>query len=273
MQRCSWLAFAVVAHIGATAQSVDDSATYRMHWLVDGPVFVGTAAAAMGGAITMKNQDRLSEQVILSLDPSSIPTFDRRSLHIDLGENLEARFRSDVVLGCSVLAPFLLSLDKRVRREWQPLLLLYTQALLVNTSVQSWTAITADRYRPITYIPEATLSQRTDPANHNSFFSGHTSTTATATFFMARIMDDLHPELKGKRWLLYAGAAVPPALAGWYRIRAGKHFPSDVLSGLAFGAAVGLLVPEFHRATRTENLSYLPWVSPQGAGIAASWTW
>ena len=111
------------------------------------------------------------------------------------------------------------------------------------------------------------------PANHNSFFSGHTSSTATSTFFMARILDDLHPELGTKRWLLYAGAAVPPALAGWYRIRAGKHFPSDVVAGFAFGAAVGVLVPELHRRTKGHDLSFLPWFSPQGLGCSASMRW
>lgn len=267
------LAWGLIAFSGASAQTARDSSTYRLHAWVDGPVMAAGAAAVISGAITMDRQERLSEQIVLSLNASSIPAFDRQALHIDLGAHDQARHLSDVVVGCSSVAPLLLLLDKRVRREWRPLILLYSEALLVNGSVKTWTAITTDRYRPITYIPEATVAERTDPANHNSFFSGHTSTTATATFFMARILDDLHPELKGKRWLLYAGATVPPAMAGWLRIRAGKHFPSDVATGLAFGAAVGILIPELHRATRTERLSYLPWLSPQGAGIAACWTW
>ena len=112
-----------------------------------------------------------------------------------------------------------------MREEWKPLITLYVEAMLANTAVQSWTACSAGRYRPITYMSEASFDLRTDARNHNSFFSGHTSTTATATFFMAKVLDDLHPELGGKRWLLYGAAAVPPAIAGYYRVEAGKHFP------------------------------------------------
>ena len=210
---------------------------------------------------------------MFSLDRSAVPAFDRRSLHIDLSEHLEARHKSDIVLGTSLFAPFLPTLDKRVRDEWGPLLLLYPEALLISVSAQTWTAIGVGRYRPIAYILEASLSQRMDAANRNSFFSGHTTSTATATFFMARVMGDLHPELGGKRWLLHAGAAVPPALAGRYRIRAGKHFPSDVITGSVFGAAVGTLVPELHRRKEVQDLSILPRFSPQGIGCSASMRW
>jgi hypothetical protein len=267
------LAFLLLSRLVLFAQPVRDSSTFVLHTWVDGPLVLGTAAAAFGGALVMRQQEPLSTELVYSLDRSSVPAFDRRSFHIDLDEQLEARYSSDIVLGTSMIAPFLLALDKRVRREWGPLITLYSETMLINSSVQTWTAIGVGRYRPIAYLPEASLSQRTDPANHNSFFSGHTSSTATATFFMARIMDDLHPELGGKRWLLYAGAAVPPALAGWYRIRAGKHFPSDVVTGFVFGAAVGMLVPELHRRTHAHGLSFLPWLSPQGIGCSASMQW
>ena len=64
---------------------------------------------------------------------------------------------------------------------------------------------------------------------------------------MAKVISDYHPELGRKKWLVFAAAIIPPAIVGWYRIRALKHFPTDVLLGYLVGAAVGILVPELHK--------------------------
>jgi membrane-associated phospholipid phosphatase len=37
-----------------------------------------------------------------------------------------------------------------------------------------------------------------------------------------------------------------PAYAALQRVQAGKHYPSDVIVGLAVGAAMGYLIPQIH---------------------------
>ncbi len=250
-----------------------DTTQYRLRLWTDVPILLGTAAATTASSLAIGRQERLNERLVLSLQQSDVNALDRRVFGVDFNESGEARHRSDVMLGASVLAPLLLPLDRKVRAHWQPYLLLYAEGMLINTSVQSWTAIGAGRYRPIAYMSQATPDQRTAAVNHNSFFSGHTSATATATFFMARVLDGVHPELGKKRWLLYAGALVPPALTGWWRMRAGKHFPTDVVTGLAFGSAVGILVPMLHRTGKDARWSFLPFLMRQGCGLAMSVTW
>lgn len=118
------------------------------------------------------------------------------------------------------------------------------------------------------------MEQRLDHRNSNSFYSGHTANTAMASFFMAMVYADMHPELGSKRWWLCGAAVVPPALAGYYRVQAGKHFPSDVLIGAAMGAAKGILVPELHRRKLcAERFSLLPLTAPDmlGLGLAMRW--
>jgi membrane-associated phospholipid phosphatase len=78
-----------------------------------------------------------------------------------------------------------------------------------------------------------------------SFFSGHSSMTACNTFFAAKIWSDMHPNSKLKPWVWTAAAAVP-AYAALQRVQAGKHYPSDVIVGLAVGAAMGYLIPQIH---------------------------
>ena len=34
--------------------------------------------------------------------------------------------------------------------------------------------------------------------------------------------------------------------AGWLRVRAGRHYPTDVLAGAALGTFIGWLVPRLH---------------------------
>ena len=60
------------------------------------------------------------------------------------------------------------------------------------------------------------------------------------------MFDDLYTTSNARRYL-WATAAIVPAIQGYLRVRAGKHFVTDVVVGYLIGAAVGLLVPSLHR--------------------------
>lgn len=246
---------------------------YRLRPWVDAPVILGSGLISYGGLQAKRDQQPIELAQLARLNEGSVMDLDRAAFRIDLSGREKALQRSDMVMGITVVAPLLLGFDRRVRDEWKSISALYAEAMLVNTAVQSWTACTAGRYRPIAYRTDATTEQRADPRNLHSFFSGHTSSTATSSFFMAKVLDDLHPELGGKRWLLYGAALMPPALAGYYRIQAGKHFPSDVLMGLVFGAATGVLVPEWHKRPHRHAFSLMPAASDDAYGLALSWSW
>ncbi len=104
----------------------------------------------------------------------------------------------------------------------------------------------AHRTRPFVYNPNAPLSEKMKIDARRSFFSGHTSFAAMGCFFTAKVISDFHPDEKWTAWV-WSGAAVLPALTGFARVRAGKHFPTDVLAGYAAGALIGWGVPELHR--------------------------
>ena len=54
-------------------------------------------------------------------------------------------------------------------------------------------------------------------------------------------------------------AAALPALTGYLRIRAGRHYPSDVLVGYLVGGAVGYLIPTLHKKKpKGKSLSIAP---------------
>ena len=89
---------------------------------------------------------------------------------------------------------------------------------------------------------------RGDEGNLNSFFSGHVSTTATGTYFFAKVLSDYNPQWTGKqRALLFGAATLPPLYVGVQRIRGLRHFPTDVAVGFGFGALIGILTPQIHK--------------------------
>ena len=69
---------------------------------------------------------------------------------------------------------------------------------------------------------------------------------ASMSFMMAQTYADFHPNSNAKPYI-WASAAIYPAIVGWMRVKAGKHFPTDVIVGYLAGAAVGMLVPRIHR--------------------------
>lgn len=270
--RAGLLGLALLSGAGASAQRPLDSTAYAIRWRVDGPVLAGASLLALTGVKARASQDAIPETTVNALQRSAVNAFDRATFG-NIGDRQNALRRSDIVVGLTTVAPLMLCLDRRVRKEWRPLIVLYAQAMLINTGAQNWTSHITGRYRPLTYLDDVPMNERTDNVNRNSFFSGHTSATATASFFIAKVIDDLHPELGGKRWLVYGAATVPPALAGWYRMEAGKHFPSDVIAGFAFGAAVGVFVPQLHRGDHRNGLTALPFANDHVVGIALSREW
>ena len=84
-------------------------------------------------------------------------------------------------------------------------------------------------------------------SQRNSFYSGHVASVATASFFIAKILEDYHPDWTGKKWLFYGLAIVPPTVMGVMRVQAVRHYPSDAIVGGVLGALTGILIPELHR--------------------------
>ena len=96
------------------------------------------------------------------------------------------------------------------------------------------------RDRPLTYNPAFPIEKRTDGSSRLSFFSGHASRTATATFFLAKVLSDYHPDMKiGWKVGLWTTAVAIPTMTGYFRIESGKHYNSDIIVGISIGAAVG----------------------------------
>lgn len=152
---------------------------------------------------------------------------------------------SDVFMFSSVALPGLLLIDRNICKD-KSYYIMYAEVLMVNGSITFFTKTLSNRARPYAYYAgtDPTLLSGKEPLR--SFFSGHTSFTAASLFFMAKVYHDYHRHSPW-RYVIWSGAAVTPAITGLLRVRAGKHFPTDVATGYIVGAATGYLVPLIHQ--------------------------
>ncbi len=249
-----------------------ESDVYNVNPWGDGAITLAGAFLNYWGLDITDQKAPLDSLEINQLDAMDINAFDRSATRQDASYIYKARDISDIGMQASVLLPVLLMLDKEIRQDWAPVLLLYLQSQAITGSIWSWgAAMHIDRIRPVVYSPDASYEEKTFYRNRNSFFSGHTSTSATASFFTAKVYCDYHPELGNKKFIFYGLAVIPPAFTGYYRYKGMKHFPTDVLAGMAVGAAVGILTPHLHKNRKNKNLTWIP-VTGRYTGLAMSLT-
>ncbi|MCC6723941.1 MAG: phosphatase PAP2 family protein [Saprospiraceae bacterium] len=161
--------------------------------------------------------------------------------------SVRSRKASDVLLFSSQLFPVAMTLgDPAMRKDAGIISNIYFEAGLINFGLTTVVKSIVKRTRPYVYQSGFSLEEKMKPDARQSFWSGHTSSTATMCFLTAQMYSDYHPDSKWKPAVWGAAAAVP-LTTGILRMTAGKHFPTDVISGYLTGAAIGLLLPRIHR--------------------------
>jgi len=231
---------------------------YKLNLWVDIPLTVVAAATNYWGLQMVDRKPILDSMTIFNLDANDVNKFDRSATRQDADFAPKAQKLSDYGMAGSFMLPILLMIDKDIRRDWAPVALLFLETQAITSNLFSWgAAVYIDRIRPLVYHPDVPYEDKTFTRNKNSFYSGHTSTSASASFFTAKVFCDYHPELGNKKYLIYSLALLPPIYTGFFRYKGMKHFPTDVLTGLVIGSATGILVPHLHRRTRS-NLSIVP---------------
>jgi hypothetical protein len=213
----------------------------------------------------------ITDAELAALNPGIINPIDQWGLRQDVSKQSKFNHISDYYMSAVFLLPGLLALNKKIRKEWGDLLMMYVEGHVITFTFYnySWLGPTFNnKYRPETYYTELPVEERHYGNNRNSFYSGHTASVAYTTFFMAKVYCDFHPDFNiGKKILCYSAAFVPAALEGYFRVRSLAHFPSDNMVGLTLGAAIGIIVPELHKK-HVKNLSVGMFNVPGGMGLS-----
>jgi len=248
---------------------------FKVNYWVSGSIAVVGGVTNYLGIPPIINKQEISVAELNGLDRNAISSFDRSALNQDPSKRDMYTKDAAIVLTATVTLPAVLAFDKYIGKDWSKMLVMYLETISIVSNVYTYSIIGPshqDRFRPVTYYTEVPLSERVDGNNRNSFYSGHVASTAAATFFMAKVYSDYHPELGGKKYLLYAAATIPPLMIAYFRVKGLRHFPSDDLVGFGVGAFVGILVPEIHRI-KLKNKDLTVGLSTAGGSTGLGLKW
>ena len=150
------------------------------------------------------------------------------------------------------------------------------ETVAVNCLVFNIAKFTIRRPRPFAYDPNRAEYTDGDDNAALSFFSGHTSLSFSMATSYSYLFTKRHPNslMVIPVWLGTHALASATALL---RVRAGKHFWTDVMVGAAVGSAIGFLVPFLHTVSDndqdepTSHLMVTPQIYEGGFGATATW--
>jgi hypothetical protein len=205
-------------------------------------LILGITGAAMitSGFLLQLNKPDLTQADIENSSTDHIPSFDINAIHQYDNSYLTA---SNVLLYSSMAMPFISFVDKRVSGHASQIIIMYLEAEALSIGLYSMTTGIISRRRPLTFNTDSVNGEPVVPNDvklrknvDDSFYSGHTTIAATATFYGARVFTDFRPHSKLVPFVWGAAAAVP-AFTAYARYKAGKHFPSDVITGYAVGGS------------------------------------
>lgn len=257
--------------LSAQKDSSQNITTYQLNLKYE------TTAAALGIGVTQYLYTKVPAATILNtpkalaLKKEDVNRFDRPVLKFPSSGYKNAHDRSNYVMYSTFALPGILMLDKNIRRDWKEVATMYLQIHAVSSAAYLVSTFSVDRARPLAYNTSYPIELRSGESTNNAFFSGHVNSTAAAAFFMAKVYNDYNKLPIGKKILTYAAASIPPTAVALYRMRAGKHFRTDVITGFALGAATGILVPALHKKRKNNSLSFTPYYSNQQVGLVLNY--
>ena len=178
--------------------------------------------------------------------PESVNRIDRMSLGVawSLADGLSFELQNATIV-CGILLAFVYHAlrGQRWRLAFEDLTL-WAQVALWNGFFMELTRLAVQRPRPFVYANPLVLG--TEAAHYVSFYSGHTSFVAAtwASLALSALARKAHAAVILGILLIWE---IVPAMTGYFRIQAGRHFLSDVIVGMLAGTCVALGVHAVHR--------------------------
>ena len=211
------------------------------------PLLLSSAAVLTTGFLMQASAKTkpFTEVQLFGLDKNTINSFDR--VATGYWKPGIASVSDYMLIGISFLPGLFLS-EHHTGHDFKSLLIMTAETFAFNYGTTYIVKSTVNRTRPYVYNTNLPVAIRTHKESRQSFYSGHTSQTAAATFLFAKVISDFHPYLKpGVKTGIWAFAITVPAVEAYFRVKGGKHYPTDVITGYALGALSGWLIPELHR--------------------------
>jgi len=223
----------------------------------DGAIIaLGATFGFLTGAILDTNEIR-PQQIDPNFSPNQLLGIDRAAIRQTIQPS--ANTLSNVGLGLAVtyaVADTVADIWREGKSAALVDAIMYAESFLVTQALTNVAKIAFRRPRPRAYMErEEFIRGGGSPAAYNntevdsalSFVSGHASQTASLCAAATYIAFSRSTTKSPPPWLTLAGAVLTTTFVSYERVRAGAHFPTDVIAGSALGTAVGALVVHLHR--------------------------
>jgi hypothetical protein len=226
---------------------------------IDGALTAAALAATLALLfVPVEQEKRWDTELLGSLDKSVRDNFSPAAADV-----------SDVLLATSLVAPLLVQVQDGFDKESGQQALVYGETLAASILLNTATKYAIQRPRPYLYNPspkaKAYAAKQGDDA-YLSFYSGHAS-TAFSGAIAGSILYAQDSTSKGGKVAMWGAEMGLASATAMLRVRAGKHYYSDVLVGILIGSAIGVLVPALHTTGSAYEPSDSEWAS-MAAGVA-----
>jgi membrane-associated phospholipid phosphatase len=244
----------------ATPAFADDGPGERPVDQTDSAIVIGAVAASLAPmAIRLRNHGLWDTQLLGDLDEAAYDQFSRTAAQL-----------SDLMLAVSIATPAAYLTGSTVEDAAGDRLVLYGETLAVDLALVQIAKYLVQRPRPYLYnhSPEAMKYAAAEGDDGwTSFYSSHAAMSFGAAVAGAYLLSssNANPTARAAAW--GTGFALAAATSN-LRVRAGRHFYSDVILGAIIGSAVGYAVPALHARGKLYAPSNND-VAAAGAGLFA----
>lgn len=167
---------------------------------------------------------------------------------VQLNFSQSAAEMSDRMLTLAVLTPMLVQMSSGFDTSMGNAALVYGETHMISFFLTSTAKLVARRPRPYTHATDPRIQEFADSEGgeaYVSFFSGHSS----AAFTAATVGSLLYSARTDEQWARHTLWGLEFMFAGMtaqLRVRAGRHYRTDIWVGAAVGIGVGVAVPLLH---------------------------
>lgn len=245
----SFVILVIAVFHSTTSIAQPKNSPYKMHAVLDFPIIGVSGLGSFSGRFIQRQVEPLSSVEISNLTTANVPPID---LWAHSQWSPTADRVSNIGTYAAIMTPGLLFFSPKIRRaDWGSIILLSAETFAMTDFAVQMTKSQVLRPRPYLYNPDITVPNNLlmDREHRFSMFSGSTAYSSAMCFAGASMFADFHPKSKYKPYV-WVAAAVIPATIGYLRYRSGMHYPTDIITGYAVGASIGLFIPYIHRKAK-----------------------
>jgi membrane-associated phospholipid phosphatase len=208
----------------------------------------------------------LTAEQAAQLDRQSVNRFDRSATYLLSPRSAKL---SDYGLRTSLLLPLGLLVDERIRKSSTHVGYLYFETMAVTGVATELTKVLTQRLRPWAFNDNVPLANKKGKEVKKAFFSGHTSVSFAGCVLFAKLYEDFYPDSEWRPYI-WGGSLTIASAVGYWRYRAGRHYPTDVLVGALVGGLVAYYIPELHKKEKSNIVLQTNSAQPMMIGFQMS---